>query len=77
MPTFGTPVSVRQVQRQFQQVVTKVNQSKHHVIVMNRSQPQVAILSLAQLKEFERLQFLEKVRAEVRKLKIETIDDLV
>ena len=66
MQFINQTISVRDVQRQYKDVALLVGKSKKPLIVMNRSQAQIALLSLKQLEEYERLKFfysLEDIRS--------------
>jgi len=67
MQAVSQTVSIRSVQRQYKDVALAVQKSKSPIIVMNRSQAQLALLNLKQLEEYRRLKsfaFLEEVRAQ-------------
>lgn len=67
MHILNQTVSIREVQRQYKDVVATVQKSKKPVVVMNRSQAQLALINLEQLEEYERLKMfasLEKLRAQ-------------
>jgi len=66
MQLLNKTVSIRDVQRQYKDVAVTVGKSSRPIIVMNRSQAQLAMISLKQLAEYQRLKafyFLEEVRA--------------
>ncbi len=56
--TFNT-TSARNVQRNYKTIVTKIKQSKQPIIVINKNQPEVAIVSLDLLERYEQLQNVE------------------
>ncbi|OGJ39422.1 MAG: hypothetical protein A3A82_00665 [Candidatus Pacebacteria bacterium RIFCSPLOWO2_01_FULL_47_12] len=65
MSFLNKTVSIRSVQRQYKDVVAAVQNSDRPIIVMNRSQSQLALISLELLDEYERLKsfaFLEAIR---------------
>lgn len=65
MPILNQTVSIREVQRQYRDVAAAVKKAKKPVVVMNRSQAQLALINLKQLEEYERLKafsVLEDVR---------------
>ncbi|NCN82746.1 MAG: hypothetical protein GW947_02150 [Candidatus Pacebacteria bacterium] len=71
MPYLNKTVSIRSVQRQYKDVVATVQNSDRPVIVMNRSQSQLAMISLELLDEYERLKsfaFLESIRTKNKDL---------
>jgi PHD/YefM family antitoxin component YafN of YafNO toxin-antitoxin module len=74
MKNLGYVVSIRHVQRYIQEVIAKVKRAPRPIILMNRTQPEIALVSLEQLKEFKRLQFQEKVTREVQKMKLKDAD---
>lgn len=74
MQILNQTVSIREVQRQYKDVVATVQQASQPVIVMNRSQAQLAMINLQQLEEYERLKLFsifEKIRADNQSVKIQ------
>jgi PHD/YefM family antitoxin component YafN of YafNO toxin-antitoxin module len=75
MSLLNNTVSIRDVLRDYKNVVTTVNNSNKPVIVMNRSQAQLALINLSQLEEYERLKsldFLKTVRSKNKKVSFST-----
>lgn len=75
MQILNQTVSIREVQRQYKDVAATVKKSKKPVIVMNRSQAQLALINLKQLEEYERLKafsVLEDVRVANRDVDFDT-----
>lgn len=67
-------VSIREVQRQYKDVVSTVQQASQPVIVMNRSQAQLAMINLQQLEEYERLKLfsmLDKARTNNQSVRLQ------
>lgn len=65
MSLLNQTVSIRDVQRQYKFVAAAVQKSDKPIIVMNRSQAQLALISLKLLEEYKRFKsfiFLESIR---------------
>ena len=59
-------ISARDIQREYRQIVKKVQNSDKPVIVISRNQPQLAMINLKILEEYQRLKdfaFLDKIRS--------------
>ncbi|MEX0895857.1 MAG: hypothetical protein WDZ94_02865 [Patescibacteria group bacterium] len=74
MQLLNKTISIREVQRQYKAVAESVQKSKKPIIVMNRSQAQLALINLKQLEEYERLKnfaFLEELRSNNRNFRFD------
>ncbi|GEM_PF-515278 len=70
MITSTNTASARDVQRNYRKVIEKVKKTNKPVVVISRNQPEVAIVSLDVLEEYERLKketvdwsFVDEIRA--------------
>ncbi len=78
MPYVNKTVSIRSVQRQYKDVAAIVQNSDRPIIVMNRSQSQLALISLDLLEKYERLKsfaFLESIRSQNRDVDVAAVFD--
>jgi len=71
MPLLNQTFSTRDIQRQYKTVVSAVKKSNKPILVMNRSQAQLALINLKLLEEYQRLKsfaFLESIRAQNKQI---------
>lgn len=73
MATSPNFTSAREIQRNYKRLFEQVKKTKRPLVVMRNNKPEVAIIGIKKLEEYEALSFIVKSLREIKEEKAKTL----